>query len=63
MEQSRWKSPIFWSGIVAQVVGILLFAEVITIAQSDLISKIVAIAFEVWTAFAVANNPTNATGF
>lgn len=58
--QSRWKSPIFWTGIAAQIIAALIFAGVINVEQSKLIEMIVAIAFEIWTGVAMANNPKDA---
>lgn len=63
MEQSRWKSPVFWSGIAAQIIALLLFAGVIDVTQSQIAEKIVAIALMVYGAFPMANNPKNRTGF
>ena len=63
MEQSRWKSPVFWSGIAAQLIALLLFANVITPQQSEIIEKAVAIALIIYSAFPMANNPTSKAGF
>ena len=63
MEQSRWRSPVFWSGIAAQIIALLLFAGVIDVTQSQIAEKIVAIALIVYGAFPMANNPTDRTGF
>ncbi len=63
MEQSRWKSPVFWSGVAAQVIALLLFAGVIDATESQIIEKSVAIALMIYGAFPMANNPTSKTGF
>jgi len=63
MEQSRWKSPVFWSGVAAQVIALLLFAGVIDATESQIIEKAVAIALMIYGAFPMANNPTSKTKF
>lgn len=60
VKQSRWASPIFWTGIAAQIIAALIFSGVINVEQSKLIEMIIAILFEFWTAVAMANNPTEA---
>lgn len=59
-EQARWKSPIFWTGIASQIIAALIFAGVLNVEQSKLIEMCLAIAFEIWTTIAMANNPKDA---
>lgn len=63
MNQSRWKSPVFWSGIAAQLIALLLFAGVIDVTQSQIIEKVVAIALMVYSGYPMANNPTSKDSF
>lgn len=63
MEQSRLKSPVFWGGIAVLVVNFLIAIEAITVTQSDALKAAIAGILNAVAAFAVANNPTNKTGF
>ena len=62
--QNRLKSPVFWSGVFAQIVALLLFMGVISVTDAQVIEKIVAIALMVYGAvFPMSNNPTNKKGY
>lgn len=61
--QSRLKSPVFWSSIVAQVLSILVLTGVIDAGQSDGITAVVTALLEAFTVFGLLNNPTNKNGF
>lgn len=61
--QTRWKSPVFWSGVFAQIVALLLFMNVISVTDAQVIEKIVAIALMVYGAFPMANDPTSKKTF
>ncbi|MHC1786144.1 MAG: hypothetical protein AB9880_03665 [Christensenellales bacterium] len=58
MEQNRFKSPVFWGGIVALVLNFLIAIEVITPAQSQAVNDVFKALLTAFAAFAVANNPT-----
>jgi hypothetical protein len=63
MEQSRWKSPIFWSGVITAILSVLVAMNVINLEQQEALKNAVIAICGAWSIFASANNPTNATGF
>lgn len=61
MKQSRWASPIFWSGVAAQLIviaGVIFSPEI-----NEKIKVVVGAILEIYTVFCMANNPTNKNGF
>ena len=50
-------------GVFAQIVALLLFMGVISVTDAQVIEKIVAIAFMVYGAFPIANDPTSRNKF
>jgi len=63
MEQSRWKSPVFWAGVVSAILSLLVAMQVINLEQSQAIKIIVEALLSAFAVFAAANNPTNKSGF
>ena len=63
MKQNRLKSPVFWGGIVAQILAVLVLTGVIDAGQSNVITGIVTAVLEAMTVFGFLNNPTDKTGF
>ena len=63
MTQNRFKSPVFWSAIVAQLLSILVLTGAIGQDWSTAISGIVAAVLEALTVFGLLNNPQNPNGF
>lgn len=61
--QNRFKSPVFWSAIVSQILSILVLIGVIDTGQSGVFNGVVVAVLEMLTAFGVLNNPTNPSGF
>ena len=59
MEQNRWRSPILWAAIAAQVLSILLMVGAIDIAMSDLVNQVVAAVLQLGVLAGVLNNPTD----
>lgn len=59
MEQNRWKSPVLWAAIVAQVLSILLMVNVIDIATSELVNQVVASVLQLGVLVGLFNNPTS----
>jgi len=61
MKQSRWSSPVFWSGLLITIAGILgsfgVFSQDITV---KIVSAITALTASFING---ANNPENKTGF
>ena len=61
--QNRWKSPVLWSGLAAQVISILVLTGVIDTGLDTAINGFVASLLQLLAAFGVMNNPTNGKGF
>lgn len=60
--QSRWKSPVLYSGIVAQVVSLLILLGVIDTTLGDKINQLAALILQALSLFTMVNNPTNPDG-
>lgn len=63
MTQNRWKSPVIWSALAAQVLSILVLLDVVTPTQSETINSILAAVLQALAAFGVLNNPENKDKF
>ena len=61
--QNRFKSPVLWASLVAQVLAILVLLNVIVPTQSDTINAVVSAVLQMLVAFGVLNNPTEANKF
>ena len=59
MEQNRWKSPVLWASIVAQILGILLLTGVVDTRISETINQIAAGIMQLLVLVGVLNNPTD----
>ena len=57
MEQNRFKSPVVWAAVVAQILSILVLLDVIAPTQSETINAVVAAVLQMLVAFGVLNNP------
>lgn len=60
--QSRWKSPVLISGIVAQAVSLLILLGVIDTTLGDKINQLTALVLQALSLFSMVNNPTNPGG-
>lgn len=63
MEQNRWKSPVVWAAVIAQILSILIIMDVINVAQQEAINQIVAAVLQLLVAFGILNSPTSANRF
>jgi phi LC3 family holin len=63
MEQNRFKSPVVWAAVVAQILTVLIVLDVITVAQQETINQVVAAVLQLLIAFGVINNPTTQDKF
>ena len=63
MEQNRFKSPVVWAAVVAQILTILIVLDVINVAQQESINQVVAAVLQLLIAFGVLNNPRDAGNF
>lgn len=61
MEQNRFKSPVVWASIVAQVLSILVLMGVIDTGMSEAIEDVAAALLQLLATFGVLNNPTSKT--
>ena len=57
MNQNRFKSPVVWAAVVAQILTILIVLDVINVAQQESINQVVASVLQLLVAFGVLNNP------
>lgn len=63
MEQNRFKSPVVWAALVAQILSILVLLDVIAPTQSETINAVVTAVLQMLVAFGVMNNPTTQDKF
>lgn len=63
MEQNRFKSPVVWAAVVAQVVSILLAFGVIDAGIGDAVNAAAAGILQILVLFGVLNNPTTKESF
>lgn len=63
MNQNRFKSPVVWAAVVAQILSILIIMNVINVAQQEAINQIVACALQLLVVFGVLNDPTSPDRF
>lgn len=63
MTQNRWKSPVVWSALAAQVLSILVLLEALTPTQSETLNAVVIAVLQAFVAFGFLNNPENRSGF
>lgn len=61
MEQNRFKSPVVWASIAAQILSILVLVGVIDTGLSESIEAVVAAVLQLLATFGVLNNPTSKT--
>ena len=59
MIQNRFKSPVLWSALAAQVLSMLMVLGVIDSGLGDVIEGVIAALLELLVAFGVLNNPTD----
>lgn len=59
MIQNRFKSPVLWSALAAQVLSMLMVLGVIDTGLGDVIEGVIAALLELLVAFGVLNNPTD----
>lgn len=61
-EQNRFRSPVLWAALAAQLLSMLVVLGVIDTGLSEAIDGVVAALLQLLTAFGVLNNPTNQVG-
>ena len=63
MNQNRFKSPVVWAAVVAQILTVLIVLDVINVAQQETINQVVAAVLQLLIAFGVINIPRDAENF
>lgn len=62
MKQNRFRSPVLWASVAAQVLSILVLLGVIDTGMSDTINAVVASVLQLLATFGILNDPTNPDG-
>jgi len=60
---NRFKSPVLWIAILAQIVVILQLTNAITISEIELINGIATSVIQILVLFGVLNNPRDKKSF
>jgi uncharacterized membrane protein len=63
MEQNRWKSPVVWAAVIAQILSILVLMDVINVSQSETINGVVVAVLQLLATFGILNNPVTPDRF
>lgn len=63
MDQNRFKSPVVWGAVVAQIVSLLVVLGVIDTGMGDAVNAVAASVCELLVVFGVLNNPTSKDNF
>ena len=63
MEQNRFKSPVVWGAVIAQILSILIVLDVINVSQQEAINAVVASVLQLLVAFGILNNPVTPDRF
>lgn len=61
-EQNRFRSPVLWASLAAQLLSMLVLLGVIDTGLSEAIEGVFSAILQLLAAFGVLNNPTNASG-
>lgn len=63
MDQNRFKSPVLWGTIVAQVLALLVTVGVIDTGVSEAVEAVFAAVLNLLGVFGILNNPTSKNTF
>lgn len=63
MTQDRFKSPVVWAAIVAQIISLLITLGVIDTGMGATINEVAASVLQLLVVFGVLNNPTSKDEF
>jgi uncharacterized membrane protein len=65
MEQSRWRSPVLWAAVFAQIVAIGQFTGLWSKWGIDpgMVGDVVASVLQLLVLFGILNNPVDKTNF
>lgn len=56
-EQNRFRSPVLWASVVAQILSLLVVIGVIDTGLSEAIDGVLIAVLELLVAFGILNNP------
>lgn len=59
--QNRFRSPVLWASLSAQVLSIMILLGVIDTGMSEAINNLIGSVLQLLAAFGVLNNPTSKT--
>lgn len=62
IEQNRFRSPVLWASVSAQILSILVLVGVIDTGLSETINNVVGAVLQLLATFGILNNPTNPSG-
>lgn len=62
-EQSRLKSPVFWTALCAEVLAFLVYLGVVDVEAEQAAEYLVCGLCEVLVLFGILNNPTDGGAF
>lgn len=62
IEQNRFRSPVLWASVAAQILSILVLVGVIDTGLSETINNVVGAVLQLLATFGILNNPTNPSG-
>lgn len=57
IEQNRFRSPVLWASVVAQILSLLVVIGVIDTGLSEAIEGVLIAFLELLVAFGILNNP------
>ena len=63
MDQNRFKSPVLWGAIVAQVLALLVTIGVIDTGVSEAVEAVFTAILNLLGVFGILNNPTSKNTF
>lgn len=61
--QSRWRSKLMWTSIIAQVCAILVMFGVLDSVTSEQVQTVLGAVLQIAAIVGIVNNPTDGTGW
>lgn len=61
--QNRWKSPVVWASLAAQILSMLVLLGVFTSTLSETVNTVIASVLQMLVVIGVLNSPTSANSF
>lgn len=63
MTQNRFRSPVVWATVTAQILAVLVTLEIIDTGLSEALNALAAAALQILGCVGILNNPTDAAHF